>query len=216
MILQNNMFEFCPNSYALYSNISSFALFSLYFYSRATIDIDSSNTSPSYSPSFPDMALTPNFEVGNILSINNNNKITTKQHQQHHSERSPSVNDGINENILPELSENQGTETATKDIERTLSDTGVAFSPINNTARPSSKSHNEQPTMMTPTKNKGEGKLGKYGKINGTTSQSTSNTTNNNVEGSYQCTFCEKNFPRLGYLKKHEQVSDKYLARLSL
>lgn len=28
-----------------------------------------------------------------------------------------------------------------------------------------------------------------------------------NVDGSYQCQFCEKSFPRLGYLKKHEQVS---------
>lgn len=24
---------------------------------------------------------------------------------------------------------------------------------------------------------------------------------------SYQCQFCDKSFPRLGYLKKHEQVS---------
>lgn len=24
---------------------------------------------------------------------------------------------------------------------------------------------------------------------------------------SYKCQFCEKSFPRLGYLKKHEQVS---------
>lgn len=25
-------------------------------------------------------------------------------------------------------------------------------------------------------------------------------------DGSYQCQFCDKSFPRLGYLKKHEQV----------
>lgn len=25
---------------------------------------------------------------------------------------------------------------------------------------------------------------------------------------SYKCQFCEKSFPRLGYLKKHEQVSE--------
>ncbi len=29
-----------------------------------------------------------------------------------------------------------------------------------------------------------------------------------NGEGTYQCQFCDKAFPRLGYLKKHEQVSD--------
>lgn len=29
-----------------------------------------------------------------------------------------------------------------------------------------------------------------------------------NGEGTYHCQFCEKSFPRLGYLKKHEQVND--------
>lgn len=29
-----------------------------------------------------------------------------------------------------------------------------------------------------------------------------------NGEGSYKCQFCKKVFPRLGYLKKHEQVSN--------
>lgn len=28
-----------------------------------------------------------------------------------------------------------------------------------------------------------------------------------NGEGTYHCQFCDKSFPRLGYLKKHEQVS---------
>lgn len=28
-----------------------------------------------------------------------------------------------------------------------------------------------------------------------------------NGQGSYHCQFCDKSFPRLGYLKKHEQVS---------
>lgn len=31
-------------------------------------------------------------------------------------------------------------------------------------------------------------------------------------DGSYNCQFCEKSFPRLGYLKKHEQVGDFYLS----
>lgn len=32
-----------------------------------------------------------------------------------------------------------------------------------------------------------------------------------NGEGTYHCQFCEKSFPRLGYLKKHEQVNSKWL-----
>lgn len=28
---------------------------------------------------------------------------------------------------------------------------------------------------------------------------------------SYKCQFCEKSFPRLGYLKKHEQVSELFI-----
>uniref|UniRef100_A0A1A9W9U1 C2H2-type domain-containing protein n=1 Tax=Glossina brevipalpis TaxID=37001 RepID=A0A1A9W9U1_9MUSC len=30
----------------------------------------------------------------------------------------------------------------------------------------------------------------------------------NTADGSYQCQFCDKSFPRLGYLKKHEQARD--------
>ncbi|XP_036330098.1 zinc finger protein 423 homolog [Rhagoletis pomonella] len=32
-----------------------------------------------------------------------------------------------------------------------------------------------------------------------------------NVDGSYQCQFCDKSFPRLGYLKKHEQSHAEHL-----
>lgn len=34
-----------------------------------------------------------------------------------------------------------------------------------------------------------------------------SGSTTGISDGSYQCQFCDKSFPRLGYLKKHEQVS---------
>lgn len=231
----------------------------------AAVDIDSSNTSPSYSPSLPDMASTPNFEVDNILNINNNNKITAKQYQSPHPMRSPSVNGGKNENILPELSDKQGIETAAavaaassptttssssssttttptkatsaaaaaaaaaatltaslKDASqhRVTSETRVAaFSPIHNniktSARTSSSSLSsvEPSSALMPSKRKGDcsSRLGgKYAKINGTSSQLPSNATNSNsVEGSYHCQFCSKTFPRLGYLKKHEQVSNE-------
>lgn len=207
------------------------------------------------------MASTPNFEVDNILNINNNNKITAKQYQSPHPMRSPSVNGGKNENILPELSDKQGIETAVttpattssssassttttptkassaaaaaaaaasltaslKDASqhRMTSETRVAaYSPINTiktTARTSSLSLSsssvEPSSVLMPSKRKGDcsSRLGgKYAKINGTSSQLPSNATNSNsVEGSYHCQFCDKSFPRLGYLKKHEQVSNE-------
>lgn len=201
------------------------------------------------------MASTPNFEVDNILNINNNNKITAKQYQSPHPMRSPSVNGGKNENILPELSDKQGIETAVttptttsssssatttptkasaaaaaatatltaslKDgsHHRMTSETRVAaYSPINTiktAARTASLSLSsvEPSSALMPSKRKGDcsSRLGgKYAKINGTSSQLPSNATNSNsVEGSYHCQFCDKSFPRLGYLKKHEQVSNE-------
>lgn len=34
-----------------------------------------------------------------------------------------------------------------------------------------------------------------------------SSSTSTNHTGTYNCQFCDKTFPRLGYLKKHEQVN---------
>ena len=45
----------------------------------------------------------------------------------------------------------------------------------------------------------GNGVSGKGGKQNG--------------KGTYQCQFCDKSFPRLGYLKKHEQVRVFFLLK---
>lgn len=40
-------------------------------------------------------------------------------------------------------------------------------------------------------------------------------SSNGGVEGTYHCQFCDKSFPRLGYLKKHEQVSKmSYILKL--
>lgn len=46
----------------------------------------------------------------------------------------------------------------------------------------------------------GKGTDGNGGIGNGTTAP------HQNGEGTYHCQFCDKSFPRLGYLKKHEQV----------
>lgn len=42
---------------------------------------------------------------------------------------------------------------------------------------------------------------------NGKNVEKTKQDGGRNGEGSYHCQFCDKTFPRLGYLKKHEQVS---------
>lgn len=39
-----------------------------------------------------------------------------------------------------------------------------------------------------------------------TTTKKCVRSVDGGVEGTYQCQFCDKTFPRLGYLKKHEQV----------
>lgn len=45
----------------------------------------------------------------------------------------------------------------------------------------------------------------KFDKLTGDGIKSGNNAAG--ADGSYQCQFCDKSFPRLGYLKKHEQVS---------
>lgn len=45
----------------------------------------------------------------------------------------------------------------------------------------------------------------KFDKLTGDGIKSGNNAVS--ADGSYQCQFCDKSFPRLGYLKKHEQVS---------
>lgn len=46
---------------------------------------------------------------------------------------------------------------------------------------------------------------------NGKNVEKTKQDGTRNGEGSYHCQFCDKTFPRLGYLKKHEQVSVVFL-----
>lgn len=156
------------------------------------------------------MANTPNFEVDNILSINNNNKIIATKHRSPHANISPNLNGKKNDDGNDEL---DSTKSISKESQRNSADEiGVAYiSPINNVMNKTTTraQTSEQQSTQNTTKNKGEGsRVAKYGKVNGaSSSQLPSNASNNNVEGSYHCQFCDKSFPRLGYLKKHEQVS---------
>lgn len=191
-----------------------FHIFGNNFQTANIVDIESSNTSPSYSPSLPDMANTQNFEVENMLNINNNNKIIAKSRSLH-SNILPTVNGNRNEDAIDEL---KSPESIAKESQRSAEEIGVAYTtPTMNTSNRISATEQRSIQHL---RTKGEGsRAAKYGKVNGASlSQLPSNTNNNNnntsnnnnnnnVEGSYHCQFCDKSFPRLGYLKKHEQVS---------
>uniref|UniRef100_A0A1I8Q3D1 C2H2-type domain-containing protein n=2 Tax=Stomoxys calcitrans TaxID=35570 RepID=A0A1I8Q3D1_STOCA len=51
----------------------------------------------------------------------------------------------------------------------------------------------------------------KFNKLTGDGVKSANNIASAGADGSYQCQFCDKSFPRLGYLKKHEQSHAEHL-----
>lgn len=204
---------------------------------KTIVDIDSSNTSPSYSPSLPDMASTLNYEMDNMLHINNNNKITQKSHQYQHNHSHPHLTDDTTPPTNGKKSTEHSALSEADDAQHVENETEIVYSSA--VKLNATRTSTEQPAAaVTKSKNDNGNRIAKYGKINGTTnaantastvaiaaaapppsllppvatsaqlSTNTTNNNNNNVEGSYHCQFCDKSFPRLGYLKKHEQVSD--------
>lgn len=145
------------------------------------------------------MTAAQSFEVDNILNLNNNNKIATKQHQAH-------INGDKSDNMSPKsMDEHRNSITPTKsdtskEMHSQMASTDSRTSFTSMTA--------PEQTTVPINKAKGEGsRVAKYAttKLNRAASQTAN--ANNSVEGSYHCQFCDKSFPRLGYLKKHEQVS---------
>ncbi|XP_075168780.1 zinc finger protein Lobe [Haematobia irritans] len=51
----------------------------------------------------------------------------------------------------------------------------------------------------------------KFDKMTDDGTKSGNNAASAGADGSYQCQFCDKSFPRLGYLKKHEQSHAEHL-----
>lgn len=164
------------------------------------------------------MANTQTFEVDNILNINNNNKIIGKSHARHSTIR-PTANGNRSDDAADEL---KSPESMAKEPQRSADEIGAAYitpTMVHSTLSNRVAAAAEQRTLPPHLRNKGEGsRIARYGKVNGASlSQMPSNANNNNnnnstnnnnnIEGSYHCQFCDKSFPRLGYLKKHEQVS---------
>lgn len=147
------------------------------------------------------MTAAQSFEVDNILNLNNNNKIATKH--QIHTNGGGDKSDNMSPKSVSD-EQHRNSVTPIKSIgpkdKSGASDTRASFATMNTTLL--------QSTESAAGKSKGEGsRIAKYGsKVNRSASASNA-ASNNNVEGSYHCQFCDKSFPRLGYLKKHEQVS---------
>lgn len=157
-------------------------------------DIYSSHTSLSFSPSLSEGAATPNSLTPHDTNVNENNNAS--------SENSTNFN---NNKSHHQLTTNEKEHSATlKTIESQTATTDAAggnekIKMAKSAGIPSSLTPNAGTIAFASTHHK-------TSKINGK-SKLVSNAANNNGEGSYHCQFCDKSFPRLGYLKKHEQVS---------
>ncbi|XP_004527551.1 zinc finger protein 423 homolog [Ceratitis capitata] len=185
-----------------------------------TTDMYSTHTSSNYSPSVSDGTLTPN----------------SLQHQEHHSHSQsmqyfPQQNtDGdtsrrVNQRKGLYTTKDEGTEENevggngdVKSSENNSADTLNAAQLENNANADTQHKrqarlhrqhlyhHGDYHSSKIITKlRKIERVATKFDKLTG------DGIKGNTVDGSYQCQFCDKSFPRLGYLKKHEQSHAEHL-----
>ncbi|XP_018793118.1 PREDICTED: zinc finger protein 423 homolog [Bactrocera latifrons] len=184
-----------------------------------TSDIYSTQTSSNYSPSVSDGTLTPN-------SLQNHEHITPHlahlqtipYFPQQRSDGSVNQNENQGKRVNIDGNEMEGNEDA-KPTEnssaKTLNTTKLEESNGNSNIQHKRQvrlhrqhlyHHGEYHTAKLVTKlRKIERVETKFDKLTG------DGIKGSNVDGSYQCQFCEKSFPRLGYLKKHEQSHAEHL-----
>lgn len=141
----------------------------------------SSHTSLSYSPSLSEGAATPNSKIHhdteqNLLNDNNNALVENSNFTKKHKNNTSLCTD-------------KQIDVKSATVQKTMKSTGKITDGEGNNKLLSLK------TNPNATSLKSNGK---------SASKLTSNAANG--EGSYHCQFCDKTFPRLGYLKKHEQV----------
>lgn len=150
----------------------------------------------SFSPSLSEGAATPN-SLTNHDSINDNastENITNFNKTHLDDEKDIDV-------LSSSAMEAQTTKIGTSSL--TVSTNTMTKTKNTLTCKMASMIGTQPPSLPPPLTSSASGKASK---INGK-SKLVSNANSNNGEGSYHCQFCDKSFPRLGYLKKHEQVS---------
>lgn len=146
-------------------------------------DLYSTHTSSGYSPSMSEGTATPNSLIHHHLHPS----------LHHHISLQNSSSASINKE-----SDNNNGESLVVD--------GVKMENHHNNHHHHHHHHQQQQHQQQVSHN--EGKM-KSASENNTTVDGIKNSTSTS-DGSYQCQFCDKSFPRLGYLKKHEQVCRLY------
>lgn len=151
-------------------------------------DIYSSHTSLSFSPSLSEGAATPNSLTPHDTSVNENNNAANENSTNFNNNKSHHqlATNEMEISATLKTSEAHALDGGGDDKMKMAKSAGI-------------------PSLTPSAGTIAFASTHKTSKINGK-SKLVSNAANNNGEGSYHCQFCDKSFPRLGYLKKHEQV----------
>lgn len=151
-------------------------------------DIYSSHTSLSFSPSLSEGAATPNSLTPHDTSVNENNNAANENSTNFNNNKSHHqlATNEMEISATLKTSEAHAIDGGGDDKMKMAKSAGI-------------------PSLTPSAGTIAFASTHKTSKINGK-SKLVSNAGNNNGEGSYHCQFCDKSFPRLGYLKKHEQV----------
>ncbi|XP_011193784.1 zinc finger protein 423 homolog isoform X2 [Zeugodacus cucurbitae] len=181
-----------------------------------TADMYSTHTSSNYSPSVSDGTLTPNSLKSHEHTMPYLANLQTMQYFPQHADVSRNENQTKQVNIdgnevggKGDGKTNEKSSVETLDITKLEEGNVIADIQHKRQARFHRQHlyhHGEYNSEKLVTKlRKIERVASKFDKLTGDGIKGSS------VDGSYQCQFCEKSFPRLGYLKKHEQSHAEHL-----
>ncbi|XP_054740307.1 zinc finger protein 423 homolog [Anastrepha obliqua] len=169
----------------------------------------STHTSSNYSPSISDGTLTPN-------SLQHQEQTTSHNPHVQRTQYCPQPNGSKVGNIdESEVEGNGDVKTSVKNSTNILESTKLEEDGANLELQHKRQTrihrqhlyhHGEYHSSKIVTKvRKIERVAAKFDKLTG------DGINGSGADGSYQCQFCDKSFPRLGYLKKHEQSHAEHL-----
>ncbi|XP_037955693.1 zinc finger protein 423 homolog [Teleopsis dalmanni] len=176
-------------------------------------DMYSTHTSSSYSPSISDGTLTPNslhhLPVQHLSHLAHTNEEDIAQPQRLRKHVSKVNGDLVPSNRHNEADENEvAYDKSSVEVEgknRSNGDCSGIEGGVNFEQLKRRHHRHAEHALKIPTKlRKLERDAAKLDKLTG-------EGIKNSADGSYQCQFCDKSFPRLGYLKKHEQSHAEHL-----